>query len=281
MKCLDEKTRGWLQTEVFREEERAAQFDQVDGLGMMLGQVDESADDTWSRALGVEGPMTWRYGLEYFVGAVASGHGDVVWSAGELLAILIMEKRDIFENIFERDISALRVLEVGAGTGLPSLAAALRGAQVLATDARNPAAIYSLAKTATALHRKQPQVQFSVAPLNFGEILCNESPFDVILAADTIYNPESHTQLLHTVKHSLKPQTGIAVFSYALHKNVSDTQVRNFFHLANEFGFLVDHSRPGIQMPLTDSMRGLCCDTSRAFVYITLLSLPSSSSSSQ
>jgi predicted nicotinamide N-methyase len=47
-----------------------------------------------------------------------------LWPSGVALAA----------HVARRDLHGLRVLELGAGLGLPSLAAALRGADVLATD---------------------------------------------------------------------------------------------------------------------------------------------------
>ena len=47
-----------------------------------------------------------------------------LWGSGEELS----------EEIAERDVAGLRVLELGCGLALPSLAAAVGGAQVLATD---------------------------------------------------------------------------------------------------------------------------------------------------
>jgi predicted nicotinamide N-methyase len=92
----------------------------------------------------------------------------------------------------ERDVTGLRVVELGAGLGLPSLAAALRGADVLATD-WSPDAVALLRANAERNHvrlRAQRVRWDDPAPI------LDAAPFDVVLAADVLYEARNAEQLL-------------------------------------------------------------------------------------
>jgi predicted nicotinamide N-methyase len=98
-----------------------------------------------------------------------------------------------------RDLDGVRVLELGAGLGLPSLAAALRGADVLATD---------WADDAVALLRANAErnhLALRVERVRWDEPapLLAEAPFDLVLGADLLYEERNARQLLE-----LLPQLG-------------------------------------------------------------------------
>ena len=89
-----------------------------------------------------------------------------------------------------RDLKGCRVLELGAGLGLPSLAAALRGADVLATDWADDAVALLQANA----DRNHVSLRTAVArwdePERFG------SGWDIVLAADVLYEQRNAEQLL-------------------------------------------------------------------------------------
>lgn len=90
-----------------------------------------------------------------------------------------------------RDVRGARVLELGAGLGLPSLAAALRGADVLATD---------WADDAVALLRANAErngVALRVERVRWDEPepLLAEAPWDLVLGADLLYEARNAEQL--------------------------------------------------------------------------------------
>jgi predicted nicotinamide N-methyase len=90
------------------------------------------------------------------------------------------------------DLADKRVVEVGAGLGLPSLAAALCGADVLATD---------WADDAVALLRanaERNRVALRVEGLRWDEPgdLLALAPFDLVLGADLLYEARNAAQLL-------------------------------------------------------------------------------------
>jgi predicted nicotinamide N-methyase len=92
----------------------------------------------------------------------------------------------------ELDLRGSRVLELGAGLGLPSLAAALRGGEVLATD---------WAKDAVDLLRvnaARNHVALGVEHVRWDnpEPLLAQAPWPLVLGADLLYERRNADQLL-------------------------------------------------------------------------------------
>jgi predicted nicotinamide N-methyase len=112
-----------------------------------------------------------------------------LWPSGAALA----------EVVAGLDLKGARVLELGAGLGLPSLAAAIRGADVLATDwaddavalLRENAARNGIALRAERVRWDEP------------EPLVREAPWELVLGADLLYEERNARQLLE-----LLPQLG-------------------------------------------------------------------------
>ena len=89
------------------------------------------------------------------------------------------------------ELAGRRVLELGCGLGLPSLAAALRGADVLATD---------WAEDAIELLRRNAErngVELRVARVRWNEPepLLRDAPWDLVLGADLLYEERNADQL--------------------------------------------------------------------------------------
>lgn len=104
-----------------------------------------------------------------------------LWPSGLALA----------RHVAARDLGGLRVLELGCGLGLPSLAATLRGADVLATDWAEDA-IELLWRNA-----ERNGVFVRAARLRWSEpepLLC-AAPWDVVLGADLLYEARNAEQL--------------------------------------------------------------------------------------
>jgi predicted nicotinamide N-methyase len=100
------------------------------------------------------------------------------------------------------ELGGRRVLELGAGLGLPSLAAALAGADVLATD---------WAADAVALLRENARrngIALRVELVRWDEPgrLLAEAPWGLVLGADLLYEKRNADQLLE-----LLPQLGSEV----------------------------------------------------------------------
>ena len=85
-----------------------------------------------------------------------------------------------------------RVLELGCGLGLPSIAAARRGAVVVASDVSDDAAVYA----AHNLALNELTGEVLVADWS---ALADRGPWDLVLAADVLYLPASVESLLRAL----------------------------------------------------------------------------------
>ena len=105
-----------------------------------------------------------------------------LWPSGVALA----------EEVAALPLAGRRVLELGCGLGLPSLAAALAGADVLATD-WSPDAVALLHENAA---RNEIELEFEVASWFEPSALAARAPWDLVLAADVLYERRNVEPLL-------------------------------------------------------------------------------------
>jgi predicted nicotinamide N-methyase len=98
-----------------------------------------------------------------------------------------------------------RVVELGCGLAVPSIAAARAGASVLATDAC-PEALALVARNALA-----NDVRIETAAVDWGrpDELVGRGPFDLVLAADVLYERASVARLLSLLPR-LAPEAWLA-----------------------------------------------------------------------
>jgi predicted nicotinamide N-methyase len=102
----------------------------------------------------------------------------------------------------EIDVAAvrgLRVVELGCGLALPSIAAARGGAAVLATDACAEA----IALVELGARENGVRLETAVADWTAPQRLIERGPFDLVLAADVLYERSAVAALL-----SLLPRLG-------------------------------------------------------------------------
>ena len=123
-------------------------------------------------------------------------YGIVLWPAAIALA----------HELGTRDLAGKRVLELGAGTGLPGIVAAARGARVVQTD-RQSVALRVCAQNAarngvtTIEHRSADWTAWS-----------DEARYDVIIGSDILYAGELHAPLRKIFDANLTPG-GVVVLS--------------------------------------------------------------------
>jgi predicted nicotinamide N-methyase len=115
-----------------------------------------------------------RFGIDEFMPYWAE-----LWPSGIALA----------RHVVGLPLGETRVLELGCGLGLPSLAAALAGAHVLATDWA-PEALALLEANAAA---NGIRVETAVLDWRFG---APGGPFDLVLGADVLYEARNAEPLL-------------------------------------------------------------------------------------
>jgi predicted nicotinamide N-methyase len=105
-----------------------------------------------------------------------------LWASGVRLAAAVAD----------RDVSGLAVLELGCGLGVPSVAAALGGAKVLAVDWAQEA----LDVTQQNAERNGASIETLRADWSKPEPLLARAPFDLVLCADVLYETRNVDALL-------------------------------------------------------------------------------------
>ena len=102
-------------------------------------------------------------------------------------------------------LRGLRVVELGCGLAIPSIAAARAGADVLATDA------CAEALTLVARNADANDVRVETATVEWAEPgeLVRRAPFDLVLATDVLYERASVAQLLSLLPR-LAPEAWLA-----------------------------------------------------------------------
>ena len=116
-------------------------------------------------------------------------YGIVLWPAAIALA----------HEIASRPFAGLRVLELGAGTGLPGIVAASLGARVVQTD-RQAVALFVCKRNAerngltTIEHRAADWTAWQ-----------DPEPYDYILGSDVLYASTVHPQLRRIFESNLAP----------------------------------------------------------------------------
>jgi predicted nicotinamide N-methyase len=125
-------------------------------------------------------------------------YGAMLWPACIALAHDLVTRAD--------SLRGKRVLELGAGTGVPGIVAASLGAQVLQVD-RSEVALHLCEMNAR--RNAQPGVEVRAATWEAFE---SEQPFDFILGADVLYVTTMHERLIALCEANLAPG-GVALFS--------------------------------------------------------------------
>ncbi len=119
--------------------------------------------------------------------------GDVEWAPlVPYWSVLWRSGITLGRELGRRRLDGLRVVELGCGMGVPSLAASRCGAAVLATDASDEA-LELLARNAS---RNGLPVETMQVDWTSPAALLARAPFDLVLAADVLYERASVAQLL-------------------------------------------------------------------------------------
>jgi predicted nicotinamide N-methyase len=148
-------------------EELTAQTVKLPGGELRLLQPRESAE------LPDNGAVEW---------APIAPYWSVLWRSGVALA----------RELDRLPLRGRRIVELGCGLGAPSIAAARAGASVLATDVA-PEALELVARNA-----KENGVSLETATIDWNEPgeLLELAPFDLVIAADVLYERASVAPLL-------------------------------------------------------------------------------------
>jgi predicted nicotinamide N-methyase len=159
-------------------EELVSQSVELRGGDLRLLQPRESAE------LSDAGGIKW---------APIAPYWSVLWRSGVALA----------HELDGVALRGLRVVELGCGLAVPSIAAARAGAEVLATDACADA----VALVARNARLNEVHVETATVDWAHPDELVNRAPFDLVLAADVLYEG-AHVDVLL----SLFPRLGREVW---------------------------------------------------------------------
>ncbi len=132
--------------------------------------------------------------------------GEVKWAPlAPYWAVLWRSGLALARELEGDALRGLRVVELGCGLGVPSLAAARAGASVLATDACAEAlALVERNGRANGVHIETAEVDWARP----GELI-GRAPFDVVLCADVLYEHASVAPLLALLPR-LAPEAWLA-----------------------------------------------------------------------
>lgn len=147
---------------------------------LRLLQPEESAE------LPDAGPIEW---------APIAPYWSVLWRSGVALA----------REVDELAPRGRRVVELGCGLAVPSIAAARAGAVVVATDASGEALAL------VARNAQENGVSIETATIDWAEpdALVGQAPFDLVLAADVLYETAT-VDLLLSLLPRLAPEAWVA-----------------------------------------------------------------------
>ena len=161
-------------------DELVSQSIELPGGELRLLQPDEAAE------LPDAGAVEWAPIAPYWA---------VLWRSGVALA----------RELDRVELRGLRVVELGCGLGVPSIAAARAGAAVLATDA------CAEALTLVARNARLNDVRVETAVVDWADPdeLAGRAPFDLVLAADVLYERAS-VPLLLSLLPRLAPEAWLA-----------------------------------------------------------------------
>jgi predicted nicotinamide N-methyase len=166
------------------EDEFVTQTIELPGGAVRVLQPSESAE------LPDDGPVEWAPLVPYW---------SVLWRSGVALA------REVAGEAAGGGLAGLRVVELGCGLALPSIAAARAGASVLATDS-DPEPLELVARNA-----ELNDVQVDAATVDWTDpaALVERAPFDLVLAADVLYERPTVARMLSLLPR-LAPRAMIA-----------------------------------------------------------------------
>ncbi|KAM6943572.1 uncharacterized protein mettl21ca [Xenentodon cancila] len=151
------------------------------------------------------GKEVYNYvGEKITIDEALDSYAGMIWPAASALCHYLDTHQD------QWSLRDKAVLEIGAGTGLVSVVAALLGAWVTATDL--PEVLSNLRVNLSRNTRGRCRHTPQVAALSWGYDLENIYPlsvyrYDYVLAADVVYHHNFLDELLATMKHFCKPGT--------------------------------------------------------------------------
>ena len=138
------------------------------------------------------------------------GKGGIFWDGSYLMIKYFLDLETSWKNRETSDLSKIKILELGAGTALPSIVAGLLGYNAVATDL--PSLVPFMEKNIYENLERGKNVE--VKPLEWAneEHMKNiPDEFDYIFAAEVAYYEELFDPLITTLRHHCTEKTKIIV----------------------------------------------------------------------
>ncbi|RDX49181.1 hypothetical protein OH76DRAFT_560770 [Lentinus brumalis] len=180
-------------------------------------------------------------------------HASSIWSSALYVADHIHELHlDEHVAIAKQEGRPLRILELGAGAGLPSILISkmYKDALVTCSDYPDESLIHTLAENAK---RNDVADRCHVVPYGWGSdpspLMLSQNAhldsipgFDIVLAADTLWNSDTHHIFVQTLQLTLKRASSARVHLVAgLH--TGRYVVASFLKLVPDAGFVIEDLR--------------------------------------
>ena len=197
--------------------------------------------------------------------------GLVVWEGAFDLVTYLSE--------VQFDFTGLDVLELGCGSGLPSIYALIKGARSVSLQDYNSEVVNFI--TIPSLLLNVPEERMSDCHFysaSWGDLsrslITNPRMFDVILTSETIYCENSQRQILSAIKALLKPSGQVLLAAKTYYFGVGGS-VSNFEHLVRSDGHLSVERRKNIDCAVPRVVLGLRCWVSTLSVSTVVVLSPS------
>jgi predicted nicotinamide N-methyase len=141
--------------------------------------------------------------------------GGRIWEAGQLLSDVLLS------DAYREQLPAMRVLELGSGTGIGGLTAAAAGANVLLTDGDNGTLSLLEANVQRNVEANLFAQLPSVCRLQWGDARDLEEarasgPYDLIIGADIVYDPDAFDVLLESLEQLATPGRTEVLLTFGL-----------------------------------------------------------------
>lgn len=166
-------------------------------------------------------------------------HASDIWASSRYLADHLDQLRLCD---FEPTKEPIRILELGAAAGLPGIliAKTYRNVSVVVSDYPDELLIKTLVENVT---NNGVSGRCEVIPYAWGSdpslLLRNGLGFDVVVAADTLWNPSLHDHLITSLRFALRRSSSARIVLVAgLH--TGRYTIQSFIHAVQEAGFDVE-----------------------------------------
>lgn len=196
-----------------------------------MAALDLSFEELWGSGgaeVRVSDDITLRVGGSRVAGT--TGFGDEVWPGALALAEALVGGGALGPAV----VRGKTVLELGAGFGLPGLAAAALGAaRVVLSDLAE--SLPRLRRAVAAARRDHGLVTLEARVLEWGVFAPGDEQFDVVLCADCVYREALAGPLIATLRRFTRPGTSLVLVA---NDERSDAQ-RRFGSCLDACGFNV------------------------------------------